>query len=106
MEATWVESFIRKPAKSILYHLAKAVEHKLLHHPGVFELFGVDLLLDSNLHLWFLEINKEPQLLDYPLKKKFQNVQMIKDMINIQFGILNGRKNSAIKDSGFEKVIN
>jgi hypothetical protein len=30
------------------------------HHPSVFEVFGVDFMMDTDLNLWFLEIVPSP----------------------------------------------
>lgn len=47
-----------------------AVQGKIPHHPACFELFGVDLIVDSDLKVWMLEVNPSPSMsLDTPLDR-------------------------------------
>ena len=60
-------------------------------NPGVFEMFGLDFLLDEDLGLWFIECNASPQLVgtsDY--KTKFLS-KMLAEMFEIQYAYLRSR---------------
>jgi len=45
-----------------MLHLVRMSSEYLLNHPGVFELFGVDFILDDEFNLWYLEINRSPAM--------------------------------------------
>jgi len=58
----WIFNFVKPEMKKNMLHLCRMVYPKMLRHPGVFELYGVDYLFDSELHLWFLEVNRSPAM--------------------------------------------
>ena len=47
-------------------------EDAFLNESNVFELFGLDFMLDEHLNLWFIECNASPQMIGTsPAKEKF-----------------------------------
>lgn len=62
-----------------------------MKHPGVFELFGLDFLLDESLNLWFIECNASPQLVGTNEYKTVFLTTLLKDMFEIQFAYLRSR---------------
>lgn len=61
-EEGWVENYVRPVMRKTMLHIVRMASNNLLKHPRVFELLGVDFLFDSNLHLWFLELNRSPAM--------------------------------------------
>ena len=45
--------------KNIMYDSIRATHHKMNENkiPGCFEIFGYDLMIDSNLKMWLIEVN-------------------------------------------------
>ena len=43
-----------------MLHLMRMTSHDFLKNPNLFAYYGVDFLLDDDLHMWFLEIVDNP----------------------------------------------
>lgn len=57
---------------------------KLLHYlSSCFELFGVDILLDRNLHPWLLEFNTGPALHTPSLVDKEVKTAVVSDLLHL-----------------------
>ena len=68
------------------------MSHKsFLKHSGVFEMFGLDFLLDEHLNLWFIECNASPQLIGTSELKTQFLTNMLTDIFEIQFAYLRSR---------------
>lgn len=64
--------------------------YKMLKHPGVFELFGVDYLFDTNLNLWVLEINRSPAIQGTSDDKRNLLLKMMHGIFDIEFALMVG----------------
>ena len=67
------------------------VEGSLYPSAGVFELFGLDFVLDENLDIWFIECNGSPQLIGTNERKTKFLSKMLFDMFEIQQAYLKSR---------------
>ena len=56
VDEDWFEEVMVPKMKSIIMHTVRSTIDKMLRHPGVYELFGIDFLLDSDLNLWLIEV--------------------------------------------------
>ena len=45
-----------------MIHIMKASSHTFLNHSNLYELHGMDFILDDNMKLWFIESNPSPLL--------------------------------------------
>lgn len=66
-------------------------EDSFLQHSGVFEMFGLDFMLDDKLNLWFIECNSSPQLIGTNERKTEMISRMLRDMFEIEYGLLRSR---------------
>ncbi len=58
---------------------------------NLYEMFGLDFMLDDNLNLWFIECNASPQLIGTsPEKENFLTTMLI-DMFEIQLAYFRSR---------------
>ncbi|XP_052000925.1 tubulin polyglutamylase TTLL5-like [Xyrauchen texanus] len=78
-----VEDLIIKSVVSAEIHIATACKMFVPHRCNCFELYGFDVLIDSNLKPWLLEVNLSPSLAcDAPLDLKIK-ASMISDMFSL-----------------------
>ncbi|XP_069391426.1 tubulin polyglutamylase TTLL5 isoform X2 [Paralichthys olivaceus] len=78
-----VEDLIIKALLSAELHIANACKMFVPHKFNCFELYGFDVLIDSNLKPWLLEVNLSPSLAcDAPLDLKIK-ASMIADMFSL-----------------------
>ncbi|CAB1436215.1 unnamed protein product, partial [Pleuronectes platessa] len=78
-----VEDLIIKAVVSAELHIANACKTFVPHKFNCFELYGFDVLIDSNLKPWLLEVNLSPSLAcDAPLDLKIK-ASMVADMFSL-----------------------
>ncbi|XP_023208193.1 tubulin polyglutamylase TTLL5 isoform X2 [Xiphophorus maculatus] len=78
-----VEDLIIKAVLSAELQIATACKMFVPHKSNCFELYGFDVLIDSNLKPWLLEVNLSPSLsCDAPLDLKIK-ASMISDMLSL-----------------------
>ncbi|XP_068436335.1 tubulin polyglutamylase TTLL5 isoform X2 [Clinocottus analis] len=78
-----VEDLIIKAVLSAELQIANACKMYVPHKTNCFELYGFDVLIDSNLKPWLLEVNLSPSLAcDAPLDLKIK-ASMIADMFSL-----------------------
>ncbi|XP_035023314.1 tubulin polyglutamylase TTLL5 isoform X1 [Hippoglossus stenolepis] len=78
-----VEDLIIKAVVSAELHIANACKMFVPHKSNCFELYGFDVLIDSNLKPWLLEVNLSPSLAcDAPLDLKIK-ASMVADMFSL-----------------------
>ncbi|XP_029972263.1 tubulin polyglutamylase TTLL5 isoform X2 [Salarias fasciatus] len=78
-----VEDLIIKAVLSAELQIAAACKTFVPHKTNCFELYGFDVLIDSNLKPWLLEVNLSPSLAcDAPLDLKIK-ASMIADMFSL-----------------------
>ncbi|KAJ7988645.1 hypothetical protein DPEC_G00311360 [Dallia pectoralis] len=78
-----VEDLVIKAVLSAELQIATACKMFVPHRNNCFELYGFDVLIDSNLKPWLLEVNLSPSLAcDAPLDLKIK-ASMISDMFSL-----------------------
>ncbi|XP_007257406.3 tubulin polyglutamylase TTLL5 isoform X1 [Astyanax mexicanus] len=78
-----IEDLIIKAVLSAEIQIATACKMFVPHRNNCFELYGFDVLIDSNLKPWLLEVNLSPSLAcDAPLDLKIK-ASMISDMFSL-----------------------
>ncbi|XP_051879333.1 tubulin polyglutamylase TTLL5 isoform X2 [Pristis pectinata] len=78
-----IEDLIIKALISAELHIASATKMFVPHKGNCFELYGFDVLIDSNLKPWLLEVNLSPSLAcDAPLDLKIK-ASLLTDMFTL-----------------------
>uniref|UniRef100_UPI00398F473B tubulin polyglutamylase TTLL5 isoform X2 n=1 Tax=Pristiophorus japonicus TaxID=55135 RepID=UPI00398F473B len=78
-----IEDLIVKALIAAELHIASASKMFVPHRGNCFELYGFDVLIDSNLKPWLLEVNLSPSLAcDAPLDLKIK-ASMLSDMFTL-----------------------
>ena len=101
----WFNSKVRKPIKTITFQLVRMIEEDLLKHPGVYELIGMDFIMDTDHNVWFLEANLGPGMKTG--MKKLDNVyyKNLEDVTNIEFAIqFGGDLDTVMSSTDFEWI--
>ena len=71
-----------------MIHLLRMTSHAFRKDKTVFELYGVDFLLDTNLNLWFIEANTGPAISGYSVPMEDFIVKMVSDHFEIRMYLL------------------
>ena len=56
---------------------------RVLHNSNAFELYGFDIMVDSALKPWLIEINASPSLLTTTKRDKKMKKKLIKDLLGV-----------------------
>lgn len=65
------------------HHVMAAIKKNGMHRTNCFELFGFDILIDSDLKPWLLEVNLSPSLAtDSPLDMTIKST-LLSDVFNL-----------------------
>jgi len=90
-DPNWLDNYLRPEFKKAMIHLMRMSQHSFLKSSSLYELFGLDFMMDSDLKLWFIEANARPALEGDPLKKSIFMYYMLNDHFEIVFGLLKSR---------------
>ncbi|CAG9322595.1 unnamed protein product [Blepharisma stoltei] len=105
VEGDWINDYVRPTMKLKMLHLVRMNIEKFLWHPGVFELYGVDFMFDSKLHLWFLEVNRSPAMMATTEEKGRIQSKLIKDTLDLEYALNYGADfDKILAGTGFLKV--
>ena len=69
--------------QEIFVHSLKAVQNLLTHDKHCFELFGYDIMIDSHLNPWLLEVNAYPSLTASTKDDELLKVNMLDDALSV-----------------------
>mmetsp|Transcript_32500 Transcript_32500/g.29344 ORF Transcript_32500/g.29344 Transcript_32500/m.29344 type:complete len:84 (+) Transcript_32500:961-1212(+) len=61
-DENWLDNHLRPEFKRAMIHLLRASYFSFWRSSQLFEIYGIDFLLDENMDLWFLENNMNPVL--------------------------------------------
>jgi len=84
----WLNDYLRPSLQKAYIHLVRMTSSGFWKKSNVYELHGLDFMLDENLQLWFIECNPNP-LLD-GVKPKLIS-RMLNDMFEIQYALYRSR---------------
>jgi hypothetical protein len=90
-DTAWLDNYLRPAFKKAFIHIVRMAEYGLLKASNVYDLYGVDFMLDENLNLWFIECNGSPQMIGTSAYKSQFFAQMLGDMFEIQFAYFRSR---------------
>ena len=90
-DPNWLDNYLKPEFKRAMIHLIRMSQVPLLKRSSIYEIYGLDFMLDDNLNLWFIEANAQPLLDGWSDDtKKFFNAILL-DSFEIQFGLLKSR---------------
>jgi hypothetical protein len=90
-DKNWSDNYLRPAFHKAFIHAARLSGHAFWKQSNVYEMFGLDFMLDDELNLWFIECNASPQLIGTNELKTNFLVKMLKDLFEIQYGLYRSR---------------
>lgn len=87
----WVENKLKFDFKLAFIHLMKMSERILFKNPAVFEIYGVDFLLDDKLNNYFIEVNAGPMQVGTSKKKTAIMKSLNRGIIQITLAYIRSR---------------
>jgi len=87
----WADNYLRKEFYKAFIHTARMSHHAFWQESNVYEMFGLDFMLDDKLNLWFIECNSSPQLIGTNELKTNFLVKMLNSLFEIQHGLYRSR---------------
>lgn len=95
-DPNWLDNYLRPELKRAMIHLVRMSAGSFLKHSSVWEFYGVDFMLDSNLTLWFIEANTDPALDGYSIPMEKFIAKMLKDHFEVAYNVLRSRMKRVI----------
>jgi len=90
-DTNWLDNFLRPQFKKAMVHLIRMSQDSYLKRSTLYELFGVDFMIDENLNLWFIECNSGPVLRGSSEEKERFLTKMLRDQLEIVLGLMRSR---------------
>ena len=90
-DPNWLDNYLRPEFKKAMVHLLRLSAFSFLKHSSLYELYGVDFMLDENLNLWFIEANSSPAIEGYSVPMEKFIVKMVKDHFEVMVGLMRSR---------------
>ena len=90
-DPNWLDNHLRPDFKKAMIHLMRISSRYFQKNSALFELYGVDFMLDTELRLWFIEGNNGPGLDGYSKDVEKIVVKMLKDHFEVVTGLLRSR---------------
>jgi len=93
----WVNNYLRPQFKRDMIHLVRMGQSKFHKISSVFELFGLDFVMDADLGLWFIEANAMPLITGFTKGSKVLFRTMLTDTFEIVMGLTRSRMKRVIE---------
>jgi len=95
-DPNWLDNYLRPEFKKAMIHLLRLSSYNFMKHSSLYELYGVDFMLDENLNLWFIEANSSPALHGYSIPMEKFIVKMLHDHFEVVMSLLRSRMKRVI----------
>jgi len=90
-DENWLDNYLRPSFYQAFIHTVRMSAHAFWNQSNVYEMFGLDFMLDEDLNLWFIECNSSPQLIGTNEYKTNFLVKMLEDLFEIQYSFYRSR---------------
>ena len=90
-DPNWLDNYLRPLIKKSMIHTVKMSQNDYLKSSMVYELFGIDFILDTDLSLWYLECNSSPVLKGTSEEKDKFLSKMIADQFDVIMAYIRSR---------------
>jgi len=93
----WVNNYLRPQFKRVMIHLVRMGQSRFHNISSVFELFGLDYVMDDDLGLWFIEANAMPLITGFTKGSNILFRTMLTDTFEIVMGLTRSRMKRVIE---------
>jgi len=90
-DPNWLDTYLRPAFRQAFIHTARMSGYAVWPESNVYEMFGLDFMLDDQLNLWFIECNASPQLIGTNEYKSKFLIKMLTDLFEIEYGLYRSR---------------
>jgi len=90
----WLDNYLRPALQKAFIHLIRMTGSAFWKQSNVYELFGLDFMLDENMELWYIECNPNP-LLDGVMTDMI--TRMLTDLMEIEHAYYRSRMRRLVK---------
>lgn len=96
-DPNWLDNYLRPEFKRAMIHLIRMSQATFSSKSSVYEIFGLDFMLDDKLNLWFIEANAQPLLDGWSDDTKVFFNKILYDSFDIVYGLLRSRTKRIVK---------
>lgn len=90
-DPNWLDNYLRPEIKKMMVHLIRMSQGPFFKQSSIFEIYGLDIMLDDDLNLWFIEANSKPGMEGFSHEIKGLFKEFLTDSMEIVFGLLRSR---------------
>jgi len=90
-DKNWVDNVLKPSFYEAFIHTVRMSAHAFWNQSNVYEMYGLDFMLDEDLNLWFIECNSSPQLIGTNEYKTKFLTKMLEDLFEIQYALYRSR---------------
>lgn len=87
----FVNTTLRTEFRRSYLHLAKMIQNKVEKRPNLFEVYGVDFIIDSNDKIYIIEVNPSPMMVGTSEKKTSLMTSMNQGILKLSMAYLRSR---------------
>lgn len=95
-DPNWLDNYLRPEFKRSYLAAAKMIEERYYKSSDVFEMYGVDLIMDKDFRLYIIEVNASPMVVGTSTKKTALMKNMLSGLFNIIFAQQFSRTNRTL----------
>ena len=93
----WLDNYLRPEFKRAYLAAAKMIEERFYQSSDVFEMYGVDIIMDKDFRLYIIEVNASPMVVGTSSKKTALMKNMLTGLMDIVFAQQYSRTSRTLK---------
>jgi hypothetical protein len=103
-DPNWLDTYLRPQFQRAFIHAAKMVHPHLYKSSNLYEMFGVDFVIDEDFNLFVIEVNASPMIIGTSREKTKLMKKMFKDLVDIERALVKSRTKRVLNFLGENKA--
>jgi len=95
-DPNWINNYLRPEFMKVKIHLVRMSQSGFFRKSSMYEIYGIDYVMDEDLKLWFIEANTMPLINGFTKHSTIMMNQMLIDTFDIVQGLIKSRMKRAI----------